>query len=272
MSRRYTDALRHDLRFAVRSMARTPGFTAVALLMIALGTGANAAMFSVIDAVLVRSPFPDSARLAVVRALPAAEPLTVAQARGVLDARGVFESIGATGGGGRVTLRGFGEPRRLNTECVTADVFKVLGAQPIAGRTFTADEDRPGGPGAVVLSYQFWQRELGGAADVVGRPVTINGAPVTVVGIMPRAFGGPYSRNNNDGWLPLGPGIGAVSPVGCTARVYLWLFARLRPGATFDATADQATVASGIARIADTTGKTGKRIGLTPLDEQTTGN
>jgi putative ABC transport system permease protein len=272
MSRRYTDALRHDLRFAVRSMARTPGFTAVALLMIALGTGANAAMFSIIDAVLVRSPFPDSARLAVVRALPAAEPLTVAQARGVLDARGVFESIGATGGGGRVTLRGFGEPRRLNTECVTADVFKVLGAQPIAGRTFTADEDRPGGPGAVVLSYQFWQRELGGAADVVGRPVTINGAPVTVVGIMPRAFGGPYSRNNNDGWLPLGPGIGAVSPVGCTARVYLWLFARLRPGATFDATADQATVASGIARIADTTGKTGKRIGLTPLDEQTTGD
>jgi putative ABC transport system permease protein len=261
-----------DLRYALRAMARTPGFTAVAVLMIAVGTGANAAMFSVIDAVLVRSPFPDSARLAAISAVPAGEPLTVAQARSVLATHDVFESIGAMGPGGRVTLRGFGEPRRMNTECVTADLFKVLGTQPIAGRTFTADEDRPGGPGAVVLSYQFWQRELAGAADAVGRAVTVNDSPATIVGIMPRSFGGPSSRNNNDGWLPLGPGIGATSPVGCTARTYLWLRARLRPGATFEATAEQATVSSGIARIADATGKTGKRVALVSLDEQTTGD
>src|SRR5262245_22047714 len=124
----------NDLRYALRGMARTPGFTAVAVLMIALGTGANAAMFSVVDAVLVRSPFPDAGRVVVLRAVPSDQPLTVAQGRSLLETRGVFESIGATGSGGRVTLRGFGEPRRMNNECVTAGLFKVLGTAPLMGR------------------------------------------------------------------------------------------------------------------------------------------
>src|SRR5215471_2061109 len=102
-----------DLKYALRGMMRTPGFTAVAILMIALGTGANAAMFSVVDAVLVRSPFRDSQRLVSIRAVPAREPLAVAQGRSLLETRGVFESIGAMSGGGRVTLQGFGEPRRM---------------------------------------------------------------------------------------------------------------------------------------------------------------
>ncbi|HMC76822.1 MAG TPA: hypothetical protein VKH34_06805, partial [Vicinamibacterales bacterium] len=100
-----------DARLGLRMLARTPGFTVVALVMTALGTGANAAMFSVVDAVLLRSPFPDSERLAMVRALPADVPLTVQQARSLLDAPGVFEAVGATGGGGRPIMRGLGEPR-----------------------------------------------------------------------------------------------------------------------------------------------------------------
>src|SRR6185436_8091790 len=100
-----------DVRHAIRGMARAPGITAAALVMIALGTGANAAMISVIDAVLVRSPFRESGRLVLVRGVPPGEPLTVAQGRSLLETRGVFESIGATGGGGRMTLRGYGEPR-----------------------------------------------------------------------------------------------------------------------------------------------------------------
>ena len=126
-----------DVRHAIRGLTRTPGMTAAALLMIALGTGANAAMFSVIDAVLVRSPFPESSRLVLVRGVPASEPLTVAQGRSLLETRGVFASAGAIGGGGRMTLRGVGEPRRVNVECVTADLFTVLGTPPIAGRTFS---------------------------------------------------------------------------------------------------------------------------------------
>jgi putative ABC transport system permease protein len=270
--RQYAAAFLDDVRFGIRMMGRSPVFTTVALLMIALGTGANAAIFSVVDAVLLRSPFPDSERLAMVRGLPADEPLTVQQSRSLLTVPGVFEAIGATAGGGRPTLRGLGEPRSMNVECVTADMFKALGTAPLTGRTFAADEDRPGGASVVVLSYQFWQRELGGAADAVGRAVTLNGVPTTVIGIMPRAFGGPYSRNNNDGWLPLGPGIGAESPVGCTARAYLWLFARLRPGSGFEATADQAMMASGLARIPNRDGKIGKRLALERLDEHTTGD
>src|SRR4029450_2060693 len=159
---------------------------------------------------------------------------------------------------------------------------ELAGAADAVGRAVTVN-DSPAtivgmlprafrGPGAVVLSSPFCQRELAGAADAVGRAVTVNDSPATIVGIMPRSFGGPSSRNNNDGWLPVGPGIGATSPVGCTARTYLWLRARLRPGATFEATAEQATVSSGIARIADATGKTGKRVALVSLDEQTTGD
>ena len=270
--RQHAAAFLDDVRFGLRVMARTPGFTAVALLMIALGTGANAAIFSVVDAVLLRSPFPDSERLALVRPLPAGTPLTVQQGRSLIEVPGVFEAVGALGGGGRPIMRGLGEPRRMNVECITADMFKVLGTAPLAGRTFAADEDRPGGPNVVVLSYQFWQRDLGGASDAVGRAVTLNGVPTTVIGIMPRAFGGPYSRNTNDGWLPLGPGIGAESPVGCTARANLWLFARVRPGAGFEATADQAMLASGLARIPGEDGKTGTRVVLAPLDEHTTGD
>ena len=270
---KYAAAFVDDVRFGLRMMGRTPGFTAVALLMIALGTGANAAIFSVVDAVLLRSPFPDPDRLAMVRSVPAATPLTVQQARGLIGAApGVFESIGATGPGGRPIVKGLGEARTMNIECISADLFTVLGTPPLAGRTFAADEDRPGGASVVVISYQFWQRELGGAADAVGRTVTLNGVPTTIIGIMPRAFGGPHSRNNNDGWLPLGPGVGAESPVGCTARGYLWLFARVRPGSSFEATAGQAMLASGLARIPDAHGKTGKRIVLQRLDEQTTGD
>ena len=93
---------------------------------------------------------------------------------------------------------------------------------------------------------------------------------IAILMIMPRAFGGPHSRNNNDGWLPVGPGIGGESRVGCTAGTFLWLFARLRQGATFEATADQATLASGLPRIPDNDGTTGRRVVLEPLHRLTT--
>jgi putative ABC transport system permease protein len=239
MLRRHAETFLSDVRYGLRSMARTPGFTAVALGMIALGTGANAAMFSVVDALLLRSPFPNPERIAIVRM---AEPGKTPTGSIPLDlyrtwpaAIPAFESVGAMGSGGRPIVRGLGDLRTMNVECITAGMFRVLGTQPIAGRTFTDDEDRPGGPGAVVLSYQFWRRDLGGAPDAVGRVLTINGAASTVVGIMPQSFGGPYSRNTNDAWLPLGPGLDRPSPAGCSTRSSVTVFARLKPGSTFAA-------------------------------------
>ncbi|HTM24919.1 MAG TPA: ABC transporter permease [Vicinamibacterales bacterium] len=265
-------AVTYDARFALRSMARTPAFTAVALLIIALGTGANAAMFSVVDAIMLRSPFPDPDRLAIVRVQGAngrtTSAISSAQFRSLRDHTSIFDGVAALGGGQRPILTGLGEPRRMNVECVTADMFRVLGTPPLAGRTFSADEDRPGAASAVVVSYQFWRRDFAGAADAVGRVITLNNVPTTVVGIMPRRFGGPFSRNNNDGWVPLGPTLDGQRTAGCAAAA-VNVFARLKPGATLESAARQATDSAAIARLEDWQGKTGGRLTLMSLDEQT---
>jgi predicted permease len=262
-----------DIRYALRGMARSPGFTAVAILMIAIGTGANAAMFSVIDGVMLQSPFSDPDRVAIVAATSAdgqrTSAISLAQYRALQASAPGFESLATIASGQRPILTGVGEPRRFSAECVSADMFRVLGASPMIGRTFTADEDRPGGPAVVVLSYQFWQRELGGAPDAVGRVLTLNDVPTTVVGIMPRRFAGPYSRNNNDGWLPAGPALDGQRTAGCVGRSSVNAFARLKEGVTFEAASQQATDAAGISRLPDWQGRTGARLALAPVEEQT---
>jgi len=272
MLREYCAAFADDVRFGLRMMGRTPAFTAVALAMIALGTGANAAMFSVIDAVMLRTPFEDPDRIAIVRVMPPSggptSAISLAQYRSLVEPAPAFDGVAALWGGESI-LSGIGEPRRLNIECVTAGMFRVLGVAPLAGRTFTADEDRPGGPSAMVLSYEFWQRELGGSPDAVGRVLTLNAVPTTIVGIMPRRFLGPLSRNEKDGWLPLGPGLGRLSPAGCQARSIVNVFVRVAPGDTLDAAAAKATASTGFDRIPGMDGTMGSRLSLLSLDEQT---
>ena len=266
----------NEVRLAARSMTRTPGFTAVAILMIALGTGANAAMFSVIDAVLLRTPFTDPDRIAMVTARTAdgsrTSALSLAQYQSLTTSAQGFDALGGLASGQRPILTGAGEPRRFNAECVTAGMFRVLGTPPAMGRTFTDDEDRPASASVVVLSHRFWQRELGGAADTIGRVLTVNGVPTTVVGIMPRDFAGPYSRNNNDGWLPAGPALAGGSSPGCAVRGSVWAFVRVKPGLTLDAAANLATDAAGIARLEDSRGRTGAKLELISLQEQTVGD
>jgi hypothetical protein len=146
-----------DVRYALRGLARTPGFTAVALLMIALGTGANAAMFSIIDSVMLRSPFVESERLAVLlTSAPGgrgpANAVSLEQYRSLEASAHVFDGLGVMGGGQRPALGGAGDLRRINVECVSAGMFRLLGTPALHGRTFTEDEDRPGGPGAISAS------------------------------------------------------------------------------------------------------------------------
>jgi putative ABC transport system permease protein len=262
-----------DVRYALRGMRRSPGFTAVAILMIALGTGANAAMFSVIDGVMLRSPFDDPDRVAMVAAISAqgrrTSAISLAQYRSLQQWAPGFASLATIATSQRPILTGLAEPRRFNAECVTVDMFRVLGAAPILGRTFTADEDRPGGPEVVLLSYQFWQREMGGSPDVIGRVLMLGGVSTTVVGVMPRRFAGPYSRNNNDGWLPAGPALDGGRSAGCGVRSSVNAFARLEPGVTFESASRQATDAAGIGRLADWQGQTGSRLALVPIEEQT---
>ena len=267
-----------DVRYALRGMLRSPGFTAVALLMIALGTGANAAMFSVIDGVMLQSPFTDPNRIGIVRVMApgrgATAAISIPQYRSLAGSPGPFEAVAAIGGGTRPMLAGLGDVRRFNDECVTAGMFRVLGTPPLLGRVFNDDDDRPGAPGVVVLSYDFWMRELGGAADVLGRSLSIDGMPATIVGVMPRRFGGPYSRNNNDGWLPLGPALANGASPGCRLpglppALSVVAFVRLAPGAGFDGAAAQATVSAGIERIPAANGMLGAKLALMPIEEQT---
>jgi HAMP domain-containing protein len=270
---RHLDAFSRDARSALRVMARTPAFTAVAVAVIALGTGANAAMFSVVDAVMLRTPFEDPDRIGIVRVVaengrPTAA-VSIAQYRSLVDSAPAFDAVGALGSGQRPILGGLGEPRRMSVECITAGAFRVLGGAPVAGRTFAEDEDRAGGPSVMVLSYSFWQRELGGSLDAIGRIVTLNTVPTTIIGIMPRRFLGPLSRNGNDAWLPLGPALGVSSAAGCQARASVAVFVRLSEGATFESAAGQATASAGIGRIPGVDGKTGERLAILPLEEQT---
>ena len=271
--REHAAQLVQDVRYALRGMRAHPGFVLVAVLMIALGTGANAAMFSIIDAVMLRTPFADPERLAIVRVVfPGRGPtnaVSLAQYHSLVGSAPALAAVGAIGGGGAPTIAGIGDPKRLNVECVTAGVFQVLGVSPLAGRTFTADEDRPGGPGAVVLAEDFWRRELGGRGEAIGRSVALNGVPATIVGVMPRRFLGPLSRNGSEAWLPLGPGLDKRSAVGCVAGATVNVFARTAPGLTFAAAAAQATTSAGIGRIPGWQGKLGGTLSLISLDEQT---
>jgi len=204
-----------DLRFALRGLAKKPAFTVIAVLTLALGIGANTAIFSVVNAVLLRP-------------LPIKEPDRVmtfwlsAPSRGLqhMDLNDpifayyrnrtrTFESVGAFETG-EFALTGGAEPESVPGATVTADYFSVLGREPLHGRTFTAQEDTPGNNHVVLLSYGLWQRRFGGDTNIVGRSINVENEPATVVGIMPADFDfpDPAERASSSGhvqlWVPKG--------------------------------------------------------------------
>jgi len=182
--------LLQDLRYALRLLAKSPGFTAIAILTLALGIGANTAIFTVVNAVLLRPlEFRDPARLILV-AEKTQYPTLSTSYQNYVDWREQshsFESLEATRGA-TITLTGAGEPERLNLRMATAPLFPLLGVNAVIGRTFLAEEDRAGGAPVVLLSYGLWQRHFGGARDVLGKSVTLDSRPYTVVGVLPSGF------------------------------------------------------------------------------------
>ena len=242
------DSLAADLRYAFRQLRRSPTFTLAAIACLALGIGANTAIFTVINAVLIRPlPYPEPDRL--VRLFEAtkgdaADRNTVAPAD-FLDWRAqsrVFERSAAIYDYG-VNLTGHGEPAEVTAELASADLFPLLGLVPTLGRTFTAEEDGPGGAKAVVLSHGLWQRRFGGARDVVGQVVRVDDQPYTVVGVLAEGAGLAGQPRAPDLWLPLA--LDPAQDYRATAGRYLTAVARLRPGVTLGAAeADLRTVAA----------------------------
>jgi predicted permease len=185
-----------DIRYALRGMRRSPGFTAAAVLTLALGMGATTAIFSVIRAALL-SPLPYSQperRVMIWSRWKDFDKTWVADGE-VVDYRREctsFESIASWSFGAAANLTGGGaEPVRIGVSAVTANTFDVLGSKPAVGRGFTQEEDLPGGPPVAVLTYGLWQNRFGGDPDVLGKAIELDGVGRRVIGVMPRGFGLP---------------------------------------------------------------------------------
>jgi putative ABC transport system permease protein len=232
----FFSTLRDDVRYAFRMMWRAPGFTTTAVVMLALGTGVNAALFSVIDAVMLRTPFIRPEQIALVQTVDGARAsgaITPERFDALAASPGPLSAVAASSLGPHI-LTGAGEPRNVDVECVSASMFDVLGTPPMLGRTFSEAEDRPGAMATLVASYSLWQI-LGGSAEVVGSTVTINQTPVLVAGVMPPSFAGPRSRSDVMAWLPVHRPITGGGATGCAAPRFFNVYARVRDGMTIGA-------------------------------------
>jgi predicted permease len=240
----------NDVRFALRQLRKSPAFTLVVLATLGLSIGANTAIYSVLDAVLLRpAPYPELDRLALVHTHwrqngkeGEETSLNGAMFEGVRDGSSALD-VAAYGEESGVNFAAQGHLEFVRQQRVSAGFFRVLGVPPQIGREFSRAEDTAGGPPVAVLSYEFWQRALGGDTSALGRAIALRGEPYTVVGIMPRGF---RTSAPVDVWTPLRPsriGEGAGSNYGVIARV--------KPGFSWAAAADELKALSpGIAQQA----------------------
>jgi predicted permease len=264
------DSLLRDVRYAVRTLTRTPVFTAVALLALALGIGANTAVFSVVNAVLLRPlPFADPDRLVMVfnyaprGAASMADFLDWRARSQSFESLAVFEVNPFTNS--RFTWTGDGEPEQVFGYRVTARFFDTLGVRPLLGRTFTAGEDEPGRPGTVVLSERLWRRRYGANADVLGKTAVLNGRNHTIVGVMPGGF--EFWNREVDAWAIL-----PLAPPSRRGPFFVRGVARLKPGGSVEqASAEMRVIASDIERT-HPQNYDHLRIPVVPLREVLVGN
>jgi putative ABC transport system permease protein len=219
------ETLIKDIRYGIRSLAKRPGFTAIAVITLALGIGASTAIFSVVDGVLLRPlPYPHAEQIVQLREVS----LSGAQMRfaepNFLDVRARNRTLEAVAqyGGDLTTVTGASEPVRALTLAVSADFFNVLGTKPVVGRTFLPEVSKPGGAPVAVVSYGFWQRLLGGRSDLAGTTLRLMDQNVTVVGVMPAGFAFPQDA---EVWIPR-----ELFPQETSRSAHNWsVVARLRP-------------------------------------------
>jgi putative ABC transport system permease protein len=249
--RRRWEALLRDSRFGLRTLRRSAGYTCAAVGVLALGIGANSAMFSVIHGVLLRPlPFRDGERLMLVQQSAPAAGLTnagvaipeLAAYRQRLSAlRDLVEYHGMS-----FTLLDRGEPDRVDTGVVSANFFAVLGIKPLHGRGFVDGDDDHGAEAVLILSHEYWQQKFGGDRRVVGQVVEMNDRPHTIVGVLPDF---PQYPRRNDVYMPSSAcpfrdQAGQTLPGGFRSFAALTVFGRLAPGASFEGAAAQVAAVS----------------------------
>jgi putative ABC transport system permease protein len=247
------------MRYAIRTLRRSPGFTIIALLTLALGIGANTAIFSFVNGVLLKPlPYRDPHRIVMVWEKPPGGDRNSISTLNFLDWKNrntVFEHMAAIDFGGSVTLTGSGQPEQIQGVRVSASYFDIFGVQAALGRTFATDEDQLGKSQVVVLSHRLWENRFGADPSIIGRTLTLSGKPCTVIGVMP--VNTPFDRSWVQLWTPL-----AFEPRDMT-RDYHWIlsFARLKPGVTLEKA--QAAMNAIGARIAETYPDSNKGWGVT---------
>jgi putative ABC transport system permease protein len=272
----WLEQLWQDVRFGLRMLRKSPGFTAIAVGTLALAIGANTAIFSVVYAVLLRPlPYPNPGQLVTLFEDKLQEGVNgtgcsypdFEQWRAQNQ---VFSGVaGATGHS--LTLTGRGEPDDVTTEVVTSDFFSLLGVKPLLGRTFEPEDGKRGAAPVVILSENFWRSRFGADPKVLGTSITLEKRPFTVVGVMPASFRPPPFVEGRATWIPLvqDPMFGPWMP----RRGGHWLrvVARLKPGvSTAQAQAEMDTIAARLAK--DSSDDSGWTIRLIPLEEFTVGD
>ena len=264
------DTLLRDIRYAVRSLLKRPGFLFVSVITLALGIGANTAIFSVVNAVLLRPlPYRDAERIVTlwqnnVKAGVARNDVSPANFLDWRDQSRSFEAMAGIEPFG-FSMIGNGEPERFSSWLVTSGFFEVLGANALHGRTFTTEDYQPGNERVVVIGYGLWQRRFGGDQNLVGQKLTLNGQPYAVVGILPPGVQFPPDR---EVWAPR---VLRENDRQLRGPTFWNVVARLKPGVTISQAQDEM---SGIAaRLAEQYPDTNGGMGATAvfLSEQLTG-
>ncbi len=226
------ETLWQDIRYGVRMLMKTTSVSVIVVIALALGIGANTAIFSVVNAVLLRPlPYEESDRLFLLNEKSQVLDEMSISYPNFEDWKAqnhVFEAI-AVYNRQNYNLTGVGEAERINAGQVSADLFKILRVSPAYGRVFTPDEDKPGGPPVVVLSYGLWQRRFGGEMSVLNQPITLNAKSYTVIGIMPADY---FYPSRVEMWVPVGQLSDQPSWKQRGNHPGLYGVARLKPGVT----------------------------------------
>ena len=261
----FLETFLEDIRFGTRMLAKNPGFTIVAVLTLALGIGANAAIFSVVDAVLLRPlAYKDADRLVTILH-NGDNPVAVANYIDWRDQSSSFEAMGAADYWS-ANLSGIDSPEHILGLSVTQSLLPLLGVEPLLGRLFVAGEDQKGAEHEVILSYGLWQRRFAGDSKVVGKVITLDGQQYAVLGVMPRTFKfAPFWATRAEMWVPNAFGDRIHSREGNSLRI----FARLkRDVALSEARAEIATIT---ARLEQKFPGTNRDVMVTPLKQNVVG-
>ncbi|HYL37736.1 MAG TPA: ABC transporter permease [Bryobacteraceae bacterium] len=227
-----------DLRYAVRMLAKSPGFTAAAVVTLALGIGANTAIFTVANAVVFRPlPYSDPSRLVLISTADAGQrsqliPMPWLRFTTIHDQTRSLSGVAAFTNE-TFNLSERGDPEQIPAARVSSDFFEVLGVRPAMGRGFLRDEDQPGGKNVVLVSHAFWMRKLGGAGDAVGQNITLDSRDYTVIGVLPASFSFAFVGRTIGVWAPRVFELNLATPQQIQGGTgFLTAVARLRPGVT----------------------------------------